>query len=154
MPVIRGKVGKEEAGTGCFLIIGGTRDEAFGVQHGVVNGSLKAAALLHGSALARASAPFANDSVCVGIGAMPAMLCRSRIHADRRSAPAGHRGETALDFSRAAGARAGGTISIDAGTGARHVARLTNLGGFAIMGSVRLTGEPFRHVRVSLLPSA
>ena len=61
--------------------------------------------------------------------------------------------ETALDFSRAAGARAGGTISVDPGTGARHVSGLTDLGGFAIKGSVRLTGEPFRHVRV-ILPSS
>jgi hypothetical protein len=59
MPVIRGTVGKEEAGTGYFLIIGGTRDEAFGVQHGAVNDSLKAAALLPGNELARAAAPFA-----------------------------------------------------------------------------------------------
>ena len=85
---------------------------------------------------------------------MTAMLCRSRIRAGRGSAPAGHRGETTLDFSRAAGARAGGTISIDAGMGARHVAGLNDLGGFAIKGSVRLTGEPFRHVGVSLPPSA
>lgn len=38
--------------------------------------------------------------------------------------------------------------------GAPHVAGLTDLGGFAIRGSVRLTGEPFRHMRVSLAPSA
>jgi len=58
--------------------------------------------------------------------------------------------ETALDFSRAAGAGAGGSISIDERTGTRRVAGLTDLGGLAIKGSVRLTGEPFRHVRVSL----
>jgi hypothetical protein len=58
--------------------------------------------------------------------------------------------ETALDFSRAAGTGTGGTISIDERTGARRVSGLTDLGGFAIKGSVRLTGEPFRHVRVSL----
>ena len=62
--------------------------------------------------------------------------------------------ETALDFSRAAGTGNGGSIAIDERTGARQVAGLTDLGGFAIKGSVRLTGEPFRHVRVSLPLSA
>lgn len=62
--------------------------------------------------------------------------------------------EAALDFSRAAGMRSGGTISIDAETGVRHVSGLADLGGFAIKGKVRLTGEPFRHVRVSLPTSA
>lgn len=62
--------------------------------------------------------------------------------------------ETALDFSRAAGNGSGGSIAIDERTGARQVAGLTDLGGFAIKGSVRLTGEPFRHVRVSLPSSA
>jgi Domain of unknown function (DUF4402) len=58
--------------------------------------------------------------------------------------------EAALDFSRAAGNGTGGSIAIDERTGARRVAGLSDLGGFAIKGSVRLTGEPFRHVRVSL----
>jgi hypothetical protein len=62
--------------------------------------------------------------------------------------------ETALDFSRAAGTGIGGSISIDEHTGARQVAGLTDLGGYAIKGSVRLTGEPFRHVRISLPPTA
>ncbi len=62
--------------------------------------------------------------------------------------------ETALDFSRAAGAGAGGSISVDERTGTRRVTGLTDLGGLAIKGSVRLTGEPFRHVRVSLPPTA
>lgn len=62
--------------------------------------------------------------------------------------------ETALDFSRAADAGRGGSIAIDARTGGRKVAGLTDLGGYAIKGSVRLTGEPFRHVRVSLPSSA
>ena len=61
--------------------------------------------------------------------------------------------ETALDFSRAAGTSNGGSIAIDERTGTRQVAGLTDLGGFALKGSVRLTGEPFRHVRVSLPPS-
>jgi hypothetical protein len=58
--------------------------------------------------------------------------------------------EAALDFSRAAGNGSGGSIAIDERTGARRVAGLADLGGIAIKGSVRLTGEPFRHVRVSL----
>jgi len=62
--------------------------------------------------------------------------------------------ETALDFSRAAGNGSGGSIAIDERTGVRQVAGLTDLGGFAIKGTVRLTGEPFRHVRVSLPASA
>lgn len=62
--------------------------------------------------------------------------------------------ETALDFSRAADTGAGGSIAIDERTGARQVAGLKDLGGIAIKGSVRLTGEPFRHVRVSLPTSA
>ena len=61
--------------------------------------------------------------------------------------------ETALDFSRAAGTGNGGSIAIDERTGARRVAGLADLGGFALKGSVRLTGEPFRHVRVSLPPT-
>ncbi len=62
--------------------------------------------------------------------------------------------ETALDFSRATGAGAGGSIAIDEHSGARHVSGLTDLGGIAIKGTVRLSGEPFRHVRVSLPATA
>ena len=62
--------------------------------------------------------------------------------------------ETALDFSRAAGSRSGGSIAIDERTGQRRVNGLADLGGFAIKGSVRLTGEPYRHVRISLPSSA
>ncbi len=58
--------------------------------------------------------------------------------------------ETALDFSRAAGTGAGGSIAIDERTGTRRVAGLADLGGMAIKGSVRLTGAPFARVRVSL----
>ncbi|UVO55175.1 DUF4402 domain-containing protein [Sphingomonas sp. SUN039] len=61
--------------------------------------------------------------------------------------------ETALDFSRAAGTGAGGSIAIDERTGARRVAGLADLGGIAIKGTVRLTGAPFARVRVSLPPS-
>jgi hypothetical protein len=73
-----------------FLIIGGTRDEAFRVQHGVVNDSLEAADLMHRNELARASVPFVVVSVCAGIGTMPALSRRSRIHPGGRRAPVGH----------------------------------------------------------------
>ncbi len=58
--------------------------------------------------------------------------------------------ETSLDLGRAADTGRGGSIVLDERTGARRVAGLADLGGFAIKGRVRLTGEPFRHVRVSL----
>ena len=58
--------------------------------------------------------------------------------------------ETALDFSRAAGTRGGGSIVVDPQSGMRAVSGLGDVGGIAIRGIVRLTGEPYRHVRVSL----
>ena len=58
--------------------------------------------------------------------------------------------ETSLDLGRAADTGRGGSIMLDERTGMRQVAGLADLGGFAIKGRVRLTGEPFRHVRVSL----
>ena len=58
--------------------------------------------------------------------------------------------EAALDLGRAAVRSGGGSIALDERSGARRVTGLTDLGGFAIEGSVRLTGEPFRQVRVSL----
>jgi hypothetical protein len=60
--------------------------------------------------------------------------------------------QTSLDFSRAAQRGNGaGDISVDERSGARSVTGgLIDLGGMALKGSVRLTGEPFRHVRVSL----
>lgn len=62
--------------------------------------------------------------------------------------------ETSLDFSRAAQTSGGsGTIAVDERSGARLVNGLVDLGGMALKGSVQLTGEPFRHVRVSLPPS-
>jgi hypothetical protein len=61
--------------------------------------------------------------------------------------------ETALDFSRAAGTQNGGSIAIDERSGNRSVSGLRDLGGIAIKGTVRLSGDPYRHVRVSLPPS-
>jgi Domain of unknown function (DUF4402) len=58
--------------------------------------------------------------------------------------------ETALDLGRAAAVRQGGSVAVDPRTGARRVEGLTDLGGFALTGRVRITGEPFRRVRVSL----
>jgi len=60
--------------------------------------------------------------------------------------------ETALDFSRAAQAGAGGgAIAVDERSGARAVSGgLVDLGGIALKGVVTLSGEPGRHVRVSL----
>jgi Domain of unknown function (DUF4402) len=61
--------------------------------------------------------------------------------------------EAALDLGRAAQTRVGGggTISIDPQTGARRVTgTLADLGGFSLKGTVRLTGEPFAPVIVTL----
>ncbi len=70
--------------------------------------------------------------------------------ARERTRPLSIEVETALDFSRAAGNGQGGSIVVDERSGARRVAGLVDLGGIAIKGSVRLTGEPFGHVQVSL----
>ncbi len=61
--------------------------------------------------------------------------------------------EAALDLGRAAQTRpgGGGTISLDAQSGARTVTgTLADLGGFALKGMVRLDGEPFAPVVVTL----
>ena len=58
--------------------------------------------------------------------------------------------EAALDLGRAAVRGGGGSSALDEHSGARRVTGLADLGGFAIKGSVRLTGEPFRQVRVNL----
>ena len=57
-----------------------------------------------------------------------------------------------LDFSTAAHGDSGqGSIQIDPRTGARQVrGGLVALGGMAVKGTVRLTGDPFRHVRITL----
>lgn len=56
----------------------------------------------------------------------------------------------ALDLGRAAAGSTGGSIVLDERTGARRVDGMADLGGFAIKGQVRLTGEPNARVRVSL----
>ena len=57
-----------------------------------------------------------------------------------------------LDFSRMALLSSnGGVVSIDPTSGARQISgNIANLGGMALHGEGRLTGEPGRSVRVSL----
>lgn len=57
-----------------------------------------------------------------------------------------------LDFSTAAHTQSGqGSIEIDPRTGQRRVTGgLVGLGGMALKGTVKLSGDPFRHVRISL----
>jgi Domain of unknown function (DUF4402) len=61
--------------------------------------------------------------------------------------------DAALDLGRAAhlGQMTSGTVSIDPVTGARRVTGgLADLGGMSLKGTVRLTGDPFAPVAVSL----
>ena len=61
--------------------------------------------------------------------------------------------EAALDLGRAAQVRSGGggTIALDPTTGERRVSGgLADLGGFSLKGTVRLQGEPFAPVAVSM----
>ncbi len=59
--------------------------------------------------------------------------------------------ESSLDFSRIARTGASGTAAIDPKTGQRRVTGgLADLGGLALRGIVRVTGEPFASVRISL----
>ena len=58
--------------------------------------------------------------------------------------------ETALDFSRVGGTHGGGSIAIDERSGRRAVAGLVDLGGFALKGTARVTGEPFRRIRIAM----
>ncbi|RJF93744.1 DUF4402 domain-containing protein [Sphingomonas cavernae] len=60
--------------------------------------------------------------------------------------------ETGIDFSRVAiMSAAGGMVEVDATSGQRRVSGgLVDLGGLGLSGTVRLTGEPGRSVRISL----
>lgn len=60
--------------------------------------------------------------------------------------------DASLDFSTAAHSNSGeGSIELDPRTGQRRVTGgLVALGGMALKGTVRLTGDPFRHVRITL----
>lgn len=57
-----------------------------------------------------------------------------------------------LDFSRMALlSNGGGAVSIDPVSGGKHIrASIANLGGMALHGEGRLTGEPGRNVRIFL----
>jgi len=62
--------------------------------------------------------------------------------------------EAGLDFSRAAQTtRGGGSIRIDARTGARKVMGLDDLGGMGLKGTARLAGEPLARVGI-ILPAS
>lgn len=70
---------------------------------------------------------------------------------NRDEAPIRIEVETALDFSRVAqGTGNGGDVAIDPQTGNRQVqGGLIDLGGIGVRGTVRITGEPRRAVRIS-----
>lgn len=62
--------------------------------------------------------------------------------------------ETTLDLGRVAQGRSGGSIALDERSGARTVSGgLVDLGGLSLKGVVRISGEPGRHVRVTLPPA-
>ncbi len=60
--------------------------------------------------------------------------------------------DASLDFSTAAHRDSGqGSIEVDPATGQRRVTGgLVGLSGMALRGTVRITGQPFRQVRISL----
>ena len=95
-------------------------------------------------ALAFASPAFAQCQLCAP---------GSTGLAKERAIPLSIDVEAALDLGRAAQTRpsGGGTISLDAQTGTRRVTgTLADLGGFALKGMVRLNGEPFAPVFVTV----
>jgi hypothetical protein len=56
-----------------------------------------------------------------------------------------------LDFSKAAHTEVNqGSVEIDSRTGERRFVNLVGLGGAALKGTARITGEPFRLVRISM----
>jgi Domain of unknown function (DUF4402) len=81
-------------------------------------------------------------------------LCASPSVSEAKSAPERPltiEVETALDLGRVAQGRGGGSVALDERSGARSVTGgLVDLGGMALKASVRITGEPGAHVRVSL----
>lgn len=91
-----------------------------------------------------ALSPAAAQSVCQLCAAPPVATLPAKI-------PLRIDISTSLDFSTAAHTDAGqGSIEVDPRTGQRRVSGLIALSGMALKGTVRLTGEPFRHVRISL----
>ncbi len=77
-----------------------------------------------------------------------------RVHDAAPARPLSIEIDATLDFSRVAQGRGGGSIDIDERSGARAVrGGLVDLGGLALKGSARLSGDPGRHVRVEMPPS-
>lgn len=59
--------------------------------------------------------------------------------------------ESGLDFSRLSAGAAGGSVTIDPRTSDRRLSGdVTDLGGMPFSGTVRLTGEPGRRIRVTM----
>ena len=82
----------------------------------------------------------------------PASDALSNATSDKREIPLQIEITANLDFSRLALLSGnGGVVSIDPMSGARQISgSIANLGGMALHGEGRLTGEPGRNVRVSL----
>lgn len=75
-------------------------------------------------------------------------------NSERPARPLSVEVETALDLGRAAQGRSGGTITVDERSGVRAVSGgLVDLGGMSLKATVRISGEPGRHIRVVLPPS-
>lgn len=92
------------------------------------------------------------DAQCRLCAVSPASDTLSDASPDKRDIPLQIEITANLDFSRMAllGGN-GGVVSIDPMSGARHISGgIANLGGMALHGEGRLTGEPGRNVRVSL----
>jgi hypothetical protein len=85
-------------------------------------------------------------------GAQACQLCAAQPAAQAKPArPLNIDIDTALDFSLAAHTDVGaGSIELDARTGERRFMGLIGVGGPALRGVVRITGEPFRRVRIEL----
>lgn len=103
-----------------------------------------------------------NIAWLIGIACLPsAVFAQCRLCANQAGEPQAQAArplnieiESALDLGRAANTRSGGSIALDGRTGGRTVAGLVDLGGFAIVGRVRISGEPFRRLRVTLPSTA
>lgn len=110
--------------------------------------------------LMRGRVPFASliglAVMAPSVPAFGAVECQLCSQGDTKSVAAAPRRtlrieiDSLLDFSTAAHSDAGdGSIEVDARTGLRRVTGgLIGLGGFALRGTVRVTGEPFARVKV------
>ncbi len=96
--------------------------------------------------LLASAAPLAAEPPCLLCNEPPA----STVPAKARQ-PIRIEIESALDFSRVARTGASGSVAIDPRTGQRRViGDVVDLGGAALRGTVKATGEPFAPVRISL----